>query len=399
MTEQSISKIYTKGKLENFNKIWKLFIESSDRIKSSKKKVIAKWKLIPPEIIYALETVPYDLLLHEGSTRNVKRNKETHRYAIEAGLSADFCPLNLSATNKMLSEKKMPSAMSFLGTSGVCDASLKSLEIISEKTRKPLHAIEIPTYNIQSQKNAILFLEEELRHLFEVFSESKEYDYFEESILFEVKIGNRIRKIIQEITYLLSHKHPPISALEYFIMHAATGDYLQNPNQLLEILTEIKDEVQERIKDKHIINTNINNESRVYYIGEVPQNLRFWNLIEECGGVLVGCDTYLPLFYETIPETNSILKDLSKWIWENPYNMPIQNRAESLSNYIKRQNPDCVMIGNSAGCRKLASSERTIKEIIKEKLRIPVTSVEFSSSNDDISLLEPHIKAFIEISK
>ena len=399
MAEQIASKIYLNGKLENFKKIWKLFIESSNRIKISQKNVIAKWKLIPPEIIYALESVPYDLLLHEGLTRNIERNKETHRYAIEAGLSADFCSWNLSATNKILSEKKLTSITSFLGASGVCDASLKSLEIMSEQTKKSLHVIEIPTYNIQSEKNAISFLEEELRHLFEVFSESKEYDYFEESILFEVKIGNKIRKIIQEITHLLSHKHPPISALEYFIMHAATGDYLQNPNRLLKILTEIKEEAQERIKDKNIMNTNMSDASRIYYIGEAPQNPRFWNLIEECGGVLVGCDTYLPLFYEIIPETNYILKDLAKWIWENPYHMPIPDRAESLIIHIKRQNPDCVMIGNSVGCRKLASSDKIIKEIIKEKLKIPVTSIEFGSSNDDIPLLEPHIKAFIEMSK
>ena len=152
MAKQIASKIYLDGKLENFKKIWKLFIESSDRIKIGQKNVIAKWKLIPPEIIYALEAVPYDLLLHEGLTRNVERNRETHRYAIEAGLSADFCPWNLSATNKILSEKKSTSVTSFLGASGVCDASLKSLEIMSEQTRKPLHTIEIPTYNIQSEK-------------------------------------------------------------------------------------------------------------------------------------------------------------------------------------------------------------------------------------------------------
>ncbi|MFC1505893.1 2-hydroxyacyl-CoA dehydratase family protein [Thermoproteota archaeon] len=399
MDEQGASKIHLNGKLKNFKKIWEMFIESSDRIKVSQKKVIAKWKLIPPEVIYALEAVPYDLLLHEGLTRNVERDRETHRYAIEAGLSADFCPWNLSATNKILSEKKSTSINSFLGASGVCDASLKSLEIMSEQTKKPLHAIEIPTYNIQSEKNAILFLEEELKHLFEVFSESKDYDYFEEYIFFEIKRGNRIRKIIQEITLLISHKQPPMSALEYFIVHATMGDYLQNPKILEKILIEIKEEAKERIKDKNIMNTNMNDASRIYYIGEAPQNLRFWNLIEECGGVLVGCDTYLPLFYETIPETNSVLKDLAKWIWENPYHMPIPDRAESLSTYIKRQNPDCVMIGNSVGCRKLASSDKIIKEIIKEKLKIPVTSIEFGSSNDDISLLEPHIKAFIEISK
>ncbi|WP_455279338.1 2-hydroxyacyl-CoA dehydratase family protein [[Eubacterium] cellulosolvens] len=399
MAEDVKSKNYPNGKLASFKKIWEMFRESNNRIRENRIKVIAKWKLIPPEIIYALDAVPYDLLLHEGLTRNIERNRETHSHAIEAGLSSDFCPWNLSATNKILSEKKITSITSFLGASGVCDASLKSLEIMSEQTKKPLHAIEIPTFNIQSEQNAILFLEEELKHLFEVFSESKEYDYFEESILFEVKRGNRIRKIIEEITLLLSHKHPPMSSLEYFIMHAVMGDYLQNPNRLEKILTEIKEEANERIKDNNIINKNMSDASRIYYIGEAPQNLRFWNLMEECGGVLVGCETYLPLFYETIPETNFILKDLAKWIWKNPYHMPIPDRAESLIPYIKRQNPDAVMIGNSVGCRKLASSEKTIKEIIKEELEIPVTSIEFSSSNDDMSLLEPHVRAFIEISK
>jgi benzoyl-CoA reductase/2-hydroxyglutaryl-CoA dehydratase subunit BcrC/BadD/HgdB len=129
-----------------------------------------------------------------------------------------------------------------------------------------------------------------------------------------------------------------------------------------------------------------------------PQDLRFWNIIEDSGGAIVGCDTYLPLFYSPIPENGSLLKEFAGWIWKMPHHMPSLDRAKSLIPYIKQQKPDAVIIGNVIGCRNLSSSDRIIKETFREELGIPVTSIEFGSS-EDVTLLEPHIKAFVEMCK
>jgi benzoyl-CoA reductase/2-hydroxyglutaryl-CoA dehydratase subunit BcrC/BadD/HgdB len=141
----------------------------------------------------------------------------------------------------------------------------------------------------------------------------------------------------------------------------------------------------------------VDDPARVYYIGMAPQDLRFWNMIEDCGGVLVGCDTYLPLFHDLIPENGPVLGNFAKWIWMMPHHLLGLTRAKMLTKYIKQQKPDAIIIGNVIGCRNLSSTDRIMKETLKEEWEIPITSIEFGSSDEDVALLEPHIKAFIEM--
>ncbi len=130
-----------------------------------------------------------------------------------------------------------------------------------------------------------------------------------------------------------------------------------------------------------------------------PQQLRFWNLVEDCGGVIVGCDTYLSLFYELIPEHSDIQKEVAKWIWNMPHNIPSIERSKILTSYIKKQNPDAVIIGNLVGCRNLSQSDKLVKDTIREELDIPVTSLEIGASDEDITLLEPHLRSLIDMCK
>jgi benzoyl-CoA reductase/2-hydroxyglutaryl-CoA dehydratase subunit BcrC/BadD/HgdB len=395
----STQKIRFDDSFESFSKLWNLMLDSKNKISKTQSRVIAKWRLFPPEIISSMGAIPYDLLLHEGLVTTKDEEANTSKYAIEAGLSADCCPLNLSAISKILSKENDSNIDMFLAPVGFCDISSKTWQIMSKKIGKPFYSIEIPQFSFESENNAISFIERELSSMFNRLKRRRGYEFSEERLLDSIKKGNFIRNLLNEITQYLSLKSVPVPALEYFLIQASAGDYLQDPDSTGSILNRIKTEIEYRNKEGESAPGIQDDAPRIYFVGVPPQQLRFWNLIEDCGGVSVGCDTYLSLFYELIPEHSNIQKEVAKWIWRMPHNIPSIERSEILTSYIKKQNPDAVIIGNLVGCRNLSQSDKLVKETIREELGIPVTSLEIGASDEDIALLEQHIHSLIDMCK
>lgn len=397
MTEQShLRHVQFDMSLKSFSRLWNMFIETKNRIEKNDK-VVAKWRNFPPEIIYTLGGTPYDLLLHEGLTTTTTKDVKSIGYAIEAGLSADSCPWNLTATAGILPRKNSAPINMFLAAAGQCDISSKSWQIMSRNMGKPLYSMETPPFDTRSEKRSISFIEGELLSLFERLGRRLGQQYSESRLRNEVKRGNRIRRLLLDLTALLSHRRSVMTSLEYFLTNVIAGDYLQDPDQLASSLTEIRNEVEIRSKEGKSPRGILDDPLRIYYLGVAPQDLRLWTLIDSSGGSLVGCDTYLPLFSKLIPESGAILREFARWMWMMPHHMPSIDRAKALIQFVKQQNPDAIIIGNVIGCRNLSSSDRIVKETLREELGIPITSIEFGSSDEDVTLLEPQIKAFVEM--
>ena len=143
MTEQShLTHVQFDMSLKSFSKLWNMFMETKNRIEKNDK-VVAKWRNFPPEIIYTIGGTPYDLLLHEGLATTTTKDVKSIGYAIEAGLSADSCPWNLTATAGILRKNSAPINM-FLAAAGQCDISSKSWQIMSRNMDKPLYSMETP---------------------------------------------------------------------------------------------------------------------------------------------------------------------------------------------------------------------------------------------------------------
>jgi len=397
MSEQSqLRHVKLDTSLKSFSKLWNMFMQTKDRIEKNDK-VVAKWRNFPPEIIYTLGGTPYDLLLHEGLATTTTRDVKSIGYAIEAGLSADSCPWNLTAAAGILPRKNSAPINMFLAAAGQCDISAKSWQIMSRNTGKPLYSMEIPAFHARSEKRSISFIEGELLSLFERLGRRLGRQYSESRLRNEIKRGNRIRSLLLDLTALLSHRRSVMTSLEYFLTNVTAGDYLQDPDHLASSLTEIKNEVEARSKEGESPHGILDDPIRIYYLGMAPQDLRLWNIIDSSGGSLVGCDTYLSLFSRLIPESGAILREFARWIWMMPHHMPSIDRAKALIQFVKQQKPDAIIIGNVIGCRNLSSSDRIVKETLREELGIPITSIEFGSSDEDVPLLEPQIRAFVEM--
>jgi benzoyl-CoA reductase/2-hydroxyglutaryl-CoA dehydratase subunit BcrC/BadD/HgdB len=134
-------------------------------------------------------------------------------------------------------------------------------------------------------------------------------------------------------------------------------------------------------------------------MGEETQELRVWNAIEDYGGVLVGLDTRLSLYYDLVREDGSPIENLARWIWKMPYNLPTVERIEATIPYIKTQNPDAIIVSSVVGSRNLPGAERLVKDLIRDELGVPVLFIETALPLENIEKVEYQIRAFIEINR
>ncbi len=79
----------------------------------------------------------------------------------------------------------------------------------------------------------------------------------------------------------------------------------------------------------------------------------------------MGCDTYLPLFRNPIPESGSPIENLAEWVWETPYNFPTQERVRATLPFIRRRRAECVIINNTTGCRYFGEASTLAKDLIE----------------------------------
>jgi len=187
-------------------------------------------------------------------------------------------------------------------------------------------------------------------------------------------------------------------ALEYYMTQVLIGDYAQDPeelhNQYLALLDELKERVKQSIAAPRLTSKK---PLRIYLMGEETQEFQLLNIIEDYGGVLIGCDTRLSLYYEPVKEDGQVVENLARWIWKMPDNLPTVERIKTTIPYIKKQKPDAIIINSMVGSRNLPGAERLVRDIIKEELGIPVLSIETTLPLENIEKVDYQIRAFIEM--
>ena len=72
-------------------------------------------------------------------------------------------------------------------------------------------------------------------------------------------------------------------------------------------------------------------------------------------------------------------------------------RIKTTIPYIKKQNPDAIIISSVVGSRNLPGAERLVKDIIRDELGIPVLSIETTRPLENIKKVDSQIRTFIEM--
>jgi benzoyl-CoA reductase/2-hydroxyglutaryl-CoA dehydratase subunit BcrC/BadD/HgdB len=390
------------SELKTFDGIMSLYRSSAERARGSGKKVIATGPLAPAEPIYAAGALAYDLSTHETIAHAVmEENTNLTSYAVDAGLSSDFNPWNLVMLGSISHSQNKVAIDALSTTCGCWDEQIKkSWQIMAKATTLPLYFWEVPRFDPQSEDWAIKYLVNELEQLFNWLALITGRKTSADDIRESVRRGNQLRQDLLELTGFLQLPSVPIRALEYYMVQALIGDYAQDPVILHENYRALIQELHDRVKCSGSSNEPVpDSRLRVFFMGEEAQEFKVWNSIEDCGGSLVGCDTRFSLYYEPIAEEGPILKNLARWIWKMPCNMPTAARIRATIPFIKKQNANAIIINSVVGSRYIPEAERLARDMIKDELGVPVLSLETTLPAEDTEKIEYQIRAFMEMNQ
>ena len=386
--------------LKSFNGIMSLFLNSSDRVKASGKKVVAKSPLTPVDPIYVAGALAYDPYTNETIVNSViNENYNLTGEALDAGLNSDFNPWNLIMLGSVFSGKNNVPIDVYSTACGCWDDQIKKCwQIMAEVDNSPLYFWEIPRFESEAEKWALDFLTKELEHLLDFLASQTGKKITDEAIGDAIRRGNLLRQDLLDLTRLLQSSIIPIPALEFYIAQLLISDYAQDPEALHNQYRQLIGELEERVK-QGVAAPGITSDkpTRIYLMGDETQEFQLFNVIEQYGGTLVGCDSRLSLYYEPIKESDSAIDALARWIWNMPHNLPTADRVKATIPYIKQQKPDAVIISNVVGSRNLPGAERLVRDMIREELSLPVLSIETSLPLEDIEKVDYQIRAFIEM--
>lgn len=396
------SRLRFDTELKAFDGLMALFLSSAERAKKSGKKVIASSPLSSVDLISAAGALAYDAYTHETIVHAVMNESLSMiNEAVDAGLSADFNPWNLMMVGAVVSRKNEVPIDAYSTACGCGDDQIKkSWQIMAEATGAPSYFWDIPRFGAESEEWAIDFLSKELRQLFGWLTSQTGKKVTDETIRDAIRQGNRLRQDLLEITQLLQHSPVPLSALEYYMTQALIGDYAQDAEALHQQYQVLLGELKKRMSlSRPTPGSKTVKPLRFYLMGEETQEFQLFNIIEDCGGVLVGCDTRQSLYYEPVKEDGPVIENLARWIWKMPYNLPTVERIKAILPHIKKQQPDAVIISSVVGSRNLPGAERLVRDIIRDELGLPILSIETTLPLENTGKVKSQIRSFIEQSK
>jgi benzoyl-CoA reductase/2-hydroxyglutaryl-CoA dehydratase subunit BcrC/BadD/HgdB len=386
------------GDLKAFDEIISFYLDATDRIKARGKKVIAKGPLSPVEVIYAGGATAYDVATRETLLQSMLNGHSNLSYqAVEAGMSPELSPWNLVMLGGILGGNiTIPVDLYSSACGGFDDQLTKSFQVMAQAGKLPLRFWDVPRNNPEAESWALTYLKKELEQIFEWMAIYTGQKTTERSLREAIRFGNLIRVDMMDLNTYLAMPRVPIAALEYYLVQMMMGDYAQDPEALHGLFTKLLEELRLRVDRGQFIAGIQPSPIRVYVMGDETQELYLFNAIEDHGGLFVGCDFRLPLYYDLIDENAEPLNALARWVWDMPNNLPTAARIKAELGSIKKQKPDAVIISSVVGSRRLPGSERLVRDLIKQELNVPVLAVETSLPHENIEKVDYQIRAFLE---
>ncbi len=383
--------------LESFPEIISSYLDKNTKASLSGEKIVAKGPMSPVDIIYAAGALAYDLNTHQTLQAIFSGNSNYSQQAVDMLVSSEFSPWHLVMLGAWLSgQNQVPVDLFSTALGEFDDQLIKSFQLMAKHGLKPFLAWEVPRYNPESEVWSLDYLKKELKQFFNEVSAYTGHTVTDDALQAAIHAGNLLRSDMAEIDTYLAMDRVPISGLEYYLIQVMLGDYARDPEGLHRMLRQLIDEMKQRA-DNHQSGPGIRNSPvRIYIMGDETQELHLYNSIEDCGGVLVGCDFRLPLYYNLVDEINRPLDSIARWIWHMPNNLPIQQRIKLELGFIKKQKPDAIILSNVVGSRHLTGIERLVKDMIKEELGVPVLTIETTLPLENSDKIDYQINALIQ---
>ena len=260
----------------------------------------------------------------------------------------------------------------------------------------PRYLVDYPVGH-ENKPWAAEYMAVEIRELIEKIALLSGKKITDEVIFEEIKRGNRGRKIAKEIQDIWwAADVPPTNSTDFFgVSHLV--DYNGDPVASIDLLEQSKQEIEERVKNNVKGFGVPDNAKRLFISGSCVQPSAAQ--AQTAGAIFVGRDDNWSAVTVLIEEEGDPYLNIAKSMLAYPYEQRTEQRAEWITDQVKRSRADGLLFMFQWGCSYQSSVGRMIADIVKEKTGVLTTVIEIEQKGRAVASEQStnRIESFIEM--
>ncbi|AEH07508.1 double-cubane-cluster-containing anaerobic reductase [Methanothermococcus okinawensis] len=371
------------GDIKAMDKLMDKFRSRKDELYKQKeegKKVFGLFcSFVPIELVLAADSIPVGLCGGKDSTIP----------AAEEDLPRNICPL-IKSSYGFKKTKACPyfEAADIVVGETTCDAKKKMFELLEKFV--PMHVMQIPHFKDEKSFKLWLSEVEEFKELVEKSTGNKITD---DKLKESIDKVNKMRKLFYKIYELRAKDPSPIKGADALKLFQFA--YLLDVNDTIAILEELVEELKERVAN------NKGHKGKRILISGCPMvagNSKVVDLIEECGGIVVGEESCTGTRqFENLVEGYTV-EDLARRYFNITCALAFKNdnRIKRIKELVKELNVEGVVYYSLQYCHTFNVEGVRVEEELKKE-GIPIIRIETDYSESDKEQLKTRLEAFIEM--
>ncbi len=376
---------------EQFQNTGERFLVDISELQDAGRKVTGIYCLFAPvEIVRAAGAIPVSLC----------GKKEKPIADAERTLPANLCPLIKSSYGYAVTDTcPFFAASDFLIGETTCDGKKKMYEFLGRI--KPLHLMHLP-YST-AEPHALRFWYEEILRLGRFVEASTGQKIDKDHLRFQIRIHNRIRKLVRRILRFQAADRPPVSGLDMLSV-METKSFFVHPENYIDLLREFIAEMEA------IAATGFSpfepDTPRILLtgcpIGKGSEKVL--RMIEECAGAVVcieNCTGVKGLDLIVDEEEKDPFLALARRYLQIPCSCitPNTGRLALIDRLIGEYRIDAVVDLTWQCCHTYNIESRVISDSVEKGHGLPFLHVETDYSNSDVEQMRTRIEAFLEMAR
>jgi hypothetical protein len=239
------------------------------------------------------------------------------------------------------------------------------------------------------------FLKAELERIRVILQERSGESLSDTRLSEGIRSANRVRGILRRLREkVFSAPRCPLPALEMLIAEMLAIHFCSDREESAAVLADLLGEVERRVSAGQGVLPE--DAARVFWVNPVA-DLRAMNLLEECGGRICGTEYLFRHALEKIPEDVPPMDALAATALSDPMIGPVEDRAALICDEARAFGCEAVIISRIPGASHCAFEGGVIREIVAERLGLPVVEFEVPPVSDSLSLaMRTRMEALVE---
>ena len=342
----------------------------------------------PVELVRAAGAIPVSLC----------GKKEKPIADAERILPSNLCPLIKSSYGYAITGTcPYFAASDFLIGETTCDGKKKMYEFLGQV--KPLHVMHLP--HSSGEPHALHFWYEEILRLGRFVEELTGRKIDRDHLRFQIRIHNRIRRLIRRISRFQSAERIPLTGLDMMTV-METKSFFVYPEKYLDLLMEFVSEMEDVVQSgfspfepdaPRILLTGCP-------IGKGSEKVL--RIIEECGGAVVcieSCTGVKGLDLLVDEEEKDPFMALARRYLQIPCSCitPNRGRLDLLGRLIDEYKIDGIADLTWQCCHTYNIESRVVSDFVENGRGMPFLHLETDYSSSDLEQLRTRIEAFLEM--